>query len=104
MRKPGSKERIKQFLLGNVGTVVTSVQIRDAAGLSVSEWARRLRELREVGWPILSNNDSAKLKPGEYVLEATPPEKAEVAFSRPISRSCAPRFSTETALRVKCAD
>jgi 5-methylcytosine-specific restriction endonuclease McrA len=84
MRKPGSKERIKQFLIANVGQVVTSLQIRDAAGLTVSEWARRLRELREVGWPILTNNDTTKLKPGEYVLERLPPENL-ISFSRPIS-------------------
>lgn len=84
MRKPGSKERIKQFLIANVGEVVTSIQIRDAAGLSVSEWARRLRELREVGWPILTHNDSLKLKPGEYVLERVPLQSM-ISFSRPIS-------------------
>ena len=70
MRKPGSKELIRQFLLVNIGKVVTSIQIRDAAGSSVSEWARRLRELRdEEGWPIVSHNDRADLKPGEYILK-----------------------------------
>jgi len=68
-RRPGSKERIRQFLLAHVGEVVTSLQIRDAVGRDVSEWARRLRELREQeDWPIISHNDSAKLKPGEYML------------------------------------
>jgi 5-methylcytosine-specific restriction endonuclease McrA len=86
MRKPGSKERIKRFLLKNVGRVVTSHQIRDAAGRSVSEWARRVRELREdEGWPILTHNDSASLKPGEYLLERQPPQRTQVAFSRSIS-------------------
>ena len=64
MRKPGSKERIRQFLLANIGRIVTSIEIRDAAGSGVSEWARRVRELREdEGWPILTNNDNAGLKP-----------------------------------------
>ncbi len=36
MRKVGSKDRIKQFFLSKIGKVVTSIQIRDAAGLSVS--------------------------------------------------------------------
>jgi 5-methylcytosine-specific restriction endonuclease McrA len=84
MRSPGSKERLKQFLLANVGKVVNSRQLRDAAGLGVSEWARRVRELREVGWPIRTHNDDAKLKPGEYVLEKVPPENL-ITFSRPIS-------------------
>jgi len=86
MPKPGSKKRIRQFLIANIGKIVTSHQIRDAAGSSVSEWARRVRELREdEGWPILTHNDSAKLKPGEYLLERKPSEKAGVAFIRPIS-------------------
>jgi len=46
MRKPGSKERIRRFLLANIGRVITSIEIRDAAGTEVSEWARRVRELR----------------------------------------------------------
>lgn len=87
MRKPGSKEQIRQFLLANIGKTVTSIQIRDAAGTSVSEWARRLRELRdEEGWPIRSKNDDAKLKPNEYRLEGLPPAKHDVAFSRNISK------------------
>lgn len=86
MRKPGSKERIRQFLLANVGRVVTSLQLRDAAGTGVSEWARRVRELRgDEGWPILTHNDSTKLKPGEYLLERNPPERADLAFSHAIS-------------------
>lgn len=86
MRKQGSKERIRQFLLAHVGQVVTSIQLRDAAGPGVSEWARRVRELREdEGWLIRTHNDSAKLKPGEYLLEAAPPPKGATAFSRSIS-------------------
>jgi 5-methylcytosine-specific restriction endonuclease McrA len=86
MPKVGSKEKIRRFLLANVGNVVTSIQIRDAAGASVSEWARRLRELRdEEGWPIRSHNDNAKLKPNEYRLEGQPPVKHDVAFTRNIS-------------------
>ena len=85
MRKPGSKERLRQFLAAHVGEVVTSIQLRDAAGTDVSEWARRVRELREdEGWPILTNNDSVDLKPGEYLLSAPPPVK-EVRFGRGIS-------------------
>ena len=86
MRKPGSKERIRQFLLANVGRVVTSIEIRDAAGSDVSEWARRVRELREdEGWPILTHNDNAGLKPGQYLLKEAPPKKSNVSFSRNIS-------------------
>jgi len=86
MRKPGSKELIRQFFLANIGNVVTSIQVRDAAGVGVSEWARRVRELREdEGWPILSHNDSADLSPGQYILREVPPEGSTVKFARGIS-------------------
>src|SRR4051812_20140305 len=86
MRKPGSKERIRQFLLANIGCIVSSIQIRDAVGTDVSEWARRVRELREdEGWPIITHHDSAELKPGQYLLTGTPPNKAGVTFGRAIS-------------------
>jgi hypothetical protein len=80
-----AKDLIRQFFLANLGTVVNSGQIRDASG-GITEWARRVRELRdEEGWPILSHNDSAALKPGEYLLKETPPPKKDVSFSRAIS-------------------
>jgi hypothetical protein len=86
MPKPGAKEKIRQFFLANIGKIVTSIQVRDAAGIGVSEWARRLRELREdEKWPILSHNDSADLKPGQYLLKEAPPEKSPLRFSRRIS-------------------
>lgn len=85
MPKSSSKARIGQFLLANIGVVVTSLQIRDAAGTGVSEWARRVRELREEGWPIITHNDSTKLKPGEYLLEGEPTVRTDVAFSHVIS-------------------
>jgi HNH endonuclease len=85
MREPGSKERIRRFLAAHVGEVITSIQLRDAAGSKVSEWARRVRELREdEGWKILTHNDRADLKPGEYLLIEKPPEK-QVRFGRGIS-------------------
>jgi len=85
LRKPGSKENIRRFLLANIGRVVTSIELRDAAGTSVSEWARRLRELRELeGWPILTHNDTAELKPGQYLLSEKPTQKLP-HFARGIS-------------------
>jgi len=85
MGRDGSKKRIRQFLREHVGEVVTSIQIRDAAGTGVSEWARRVRELREdEGWKISTHHDSAHLKPGQYVLAELPPEEP-VKFGRGIS-------------------
>jgi len=86
MRKTGSKERIRQFLLTKIGKIVTSKQIRDAIGTEATEWARRVRELREdEKWPILTHNDRADLRPGQYILADVPPEREGIRFSRPIS-------------------
>lgn len=66
----GAKSKLRTFLTANVGRVVTAKELRDAAGADVSEWARRLRELRdEEGMQILSHVDREGLKPGEYLLE-----------------------------------
>lgn len=78
----GSGAKVLEFLLANVGRVVTSDQIRKASG--ASEWARRLRELRnEQGWQILSHRDRASLKPGQYIMEST---KRNPGFARDISK------------------
>ncbi len=67
--KMGAKKLLLTYLTANVGIKVTSDQLREAAG-NVSEWARRLRELRdEDGYPIRSHRDLGELKPGEYLLE-----------------------------------
>ena len=66
--------------------MVTSIQLRDAAGTGVSEWARRVRELREQeGWPILTHNDSMELAPGQYLLKEKPPDSSSVLIARGIS-------------------
>ncbi len=85
MREPGSKEKIRRFLLANVGRVLSSGEIQEAAG-GVAEWARRTRELRDQeGWAILTHNDSADLKPGQYCLETEPTVRRDVSFDRAIS-------------------
>jgi hypothetical protein len=56
-------------MLANIGRVVGKDEIRRAAG-NASEWARRLRELRdEHGYQILSHKDRRELKPGQYLLQ-----------------------------------
>ena len=66
----GSRARILRFLLANVGRVIGKDEIRKASG-NASEWARRLRELRdEFGYRVLSHKDRGELKPGEYILES----------------------------------
>lgn len=81
-----AKNRIRNFLLEHLGEVVTSKQLQSIAA-PASEWARRVRELREEEqWPISTNNDDADLKPGEYRLDGPPPAKGDVAFERGISQ------------------
>lgn len=81
----GSKEKIRRFLLGNIGRVIESHELQDAADGAV-QYSRRLRELREQeGWKILSHNDTPDLKPGQYLLREPPPQKGSVAVSSTIS-------------------
>lgn len=67
----GSKQRILDYFLAHVGTVLDSRDIQKASGWA-AEWARRVRELRnEEGYQILSHKDRVGLKPGQYLLETT---------------------------------
>ena len=67
--KQGSKKRILEFLLANIGRIIEGDELRIASG-NVSEWARRVRELRdEEGYQILTHRDRRDLKPGQYLLE-----------------------------------
>ncbi len=69
----GSKEKIRRFLLANIGRIIESAELQAAADGAI-QYSRRLRELREQeGWPILSHNDTTKLKPGQYLLKRRPP-------------------------------
>jgi len=81
--KYGSKKRILDFLLANVGRVIEGEEIRAASG-NVSEWARRVRELRdEEGYQILTHRDRRDLKPDQYLLET---DKRLPGFARSISK------------------
>ncbi len=85
MGKIGSKEKIRRFLLANIGRVIESHELQAAADGAV-QYSRRLRELRdEEGWPILSHNDSSELKPGQYMLRHEPVQTKRPQFARAIS-------------------
>jgi hypothetical protein len=85
-RTPSVKDRLREHLRNNVGRVVTSRELA-AVAAPASEWARRVRELRdEEGWPILTHNDTTRLKPGEYLLEEQPSENRDVVFQRNVSQ------------------
>ncbi|MGH8541828.1 MAG: HNH endonuclease [Stenotrophobium sp.] len=79
----GARAKLRKHFLGNLGRVMDSDELRDVAG-DISEWARRVRELRtEEGYLILTHNDRADLKPGQYLLENPKPQPA---FERGISK------------------
>ena len=79
----GSKARILEYILNNIGVVLKSKDIQAASG-GAAEWARRVRELRnEEGYQILSHKDRSDLKPGQYLLET---KKRLPAFKRGISK------------------
>jgi 5-methylcytosine-specific restriction endonuclease McrA len=81
-----AKDRIRAFFIEHVGEVVTAAQLQQVAA-PVSEWARRVRELRdEEGWPIASQHDDIELKSGQYRLTELPPEKPDTKFQRGISQ------------------
>jgi HNH endonuclease len=79
----GARAKLRTHFLGNIGRVMGSNELRKIAG-DISEWARRVRELRtEEGYQILTHNDRADLKPGEYLLES---DKPQPAFARALSK------------------
>ena len=79
----GARAKLRIYFLANLGRVMDSNELREVAG-GISEWARRVRELRtEDGYLILTHNDRADLKPGQYRLETAKPEPA---FARDISK------------------
>lgn len=82
-KEKGSKQRILEFLLANIGRVIESKELQEASGWK-AEWGRRVRELRdEEGYQILSHKDRADLKPGQYLIENA---KRRPAFHRGISK------------------
>jgi 5-methylcytosine-specific restriction endonuclease McrA len=84
-KKISSKEKIRRFLLKNIGRVIESHELLEAADRAV-QYSRRLRQLREEeGWVILTHHDSASLKPGQYLLKDVPPERKQGSSTKGIS-------------------
>ncbi len=78
----GMRTKLRAHFLAHIGKIMSSDELREVAGKS--EWARRVRELRnEEGYQILTHNDRADLKQGEYLLENPKPLPA---FERSISK------------------
>jgi len=78
-----ARDALRAHFLANVGKVIGAYELREIAG-GITEWARRVRELRdEEGYQILTNKDRSDLKPGQYVLLDAAPR---LAFARDISK------------------
>ncbi|MGP1630257.1 MAG: HNH endonuclease [Giesbergeria sp.] len=79
----GARAKLRVHFLANLNRVMESTELREVAD-DINEWARRIRELRnEEGFLILTHNDRADLKPGQYLLETAKPQPA---FARDISK------------------
>lgn len=65
-----SRDKMLKYFRQNVGEKITGEELKYVA--NISEWARRIRELRtEHGWPIMTRNTGKpELDVGVYVLEA----------------------------------
>ncbi len=82
-KEPGSKDKLREHFLSDIGRVLDSETLRRVA--DSSEWARRVRELRnEEGYDILTHKDRSDLKPGRYLLVTN--ERRKNAFERGISK------------------
>lgn len=81
-KRKGSRAKLREFFIENVGKVLNSDTLRAIAG--TSEWGRRVRELRnEEGMNIVTHNDRSELKPGQYLFVDLKPLPA---FERGISK------------------
>lgn len=69
--KTGSRNKLLDFFLKNIGKPITGDELKYVAG-DKKEWARRVRELRtEAGWPIMTRSTGRPdLSIGMYVLES----------------------------------
>ena len=79
----GARDQLRAHFLANLGRVMATEELQRVSG-GFSEWARRVRELRnEEGFQILTHNDRDDLKPGDYVLDSPNPRPA---FAREMSK------------------
>jgi len=82
-RSGGARGKLRRHFLSNLYRVMDSKELQVVSG-NISEWARRVRELRdEEGFQILTHNDRSDLKPGQYLLEVAKPEPS---FERAVSK------------------
>jgi hypothetical protein len=59
-----ARSRILAYFRMHIDEVMSQDQLAGVGG--IHEWARRVRELREAGWSIVSDKEDPDLKPGQY--------------------------------------
>lgn len=68
VKRVGSRAKLLSYFQSHVGQVLDSAVLKEVSG-NASEWARRVRELRdEQGYNIQTHNDRSDLSPGQYVM------------------------------------
>jgi hypothetical protein len=72
-----ARARIRQYLVAHAGQVIDGTELAVIGG--ISEYARRIRELREEGLTILTGPESdpstgRALRPDQYLLAKQPPQ------------------------------
>jgi|SRR3989304_2709684 len=83
IKNGGARTKLREFFKANVGKVLEGNVLREVAG-GISEWARRIRELRdEEGMNIVSHKDRSDFKSSQYMLVDLKPRPA---FERDISK------------------
>lgn len=98
-RRLGSRAKLREHFLTNIGRVMDAEELRGIAG--ANEYGRRIRELRnEEGYQILTHNDRSTRKPGEYLLLSGKPQPA---FARASQRNSVRWCLIATSLRARCA-
>jgi hypothetical protein len=67
------KGRILAYMMFKVGKVVTKEELIVVSG--IHDFPRRIRELRDAGWDVVSMYEDSSLRPGDYILRSADQRK-----------------------------
>lgn len=68
LQQRSGRARVLEYMKLRVGQVVRKEELIIVSG--IHDYPRRIRELREAGWDIVSCYEDSSLKPGDYVLRS----------------------------------
>jgi biotin operon repressor len=66
LAETSGRGRILEYMKLKVGQIVTKEELIIVSG--IHDYPRRIRELRDAGWDIVSMYENPKLRPGDYTL------------------------------------